>query len=118
MKKDWLTAIVLIILTTATVFGQTEICNNGIDDDGDGFIDCFDKKCAGNSACTGFYLGNDVVCQAKPSKFPQFSMKQKWGSDNQTTNHLNRTSVGDLNRDGIPEVYATEVEGGRIYKLD
>ncbi|HTH57763.1 MAG TPA: gliding motility-associated C-terminal domain-containing protein [Cyclobacteriaceae bacterium] len=118
MKKNWLAVGVFVFLATA-VFGQaTEICNNGIDDDGDGFIDCFDGDCAGKSVCSGFYLGNDVVCQAKPSKFPQFSMKLKWGSDNQTTNHLNRTSVGDLNRDGIPEVYATEIEGGKIYKLD
>jgi hypothetical protein len=28
-----------------------EICNNGIDDDGDGAIDCDDRKCATNTAC-------------------------------------------------------------------
>ncbi len=32
--------------------GPIEICNNGIDDDGDGAIDCNDRKCA-----------NDVNCQ-------------------------------------------------------
>jgi hypothetical protein len=29
-----------------------EICNNGIDDDGDGAIDCNDRKCATDSNCT------------------------------------------------------------------
>jgi hypothetical protein len=29
-----------------------EICNNGIDDDGDGAIDCNDRKCATDDTCT------------------------------------------------------------------
>ena len=29
-----------------------EICNNSIDDDGDGLIDCFDPDCNGNISCT------------------------------------------------------------------
>jgi hypothetical protein len=29
-----------------------EICNNGIDDDGDGAIDCNDRKCATDPSCT------------------------------------------------------------------
>ena len=28
-----------------------ELCNNGIDDDGDGFIDCDDMDCDGNPDC-------------------------------------------------------------------
>jgi hypothetical protein len=28
-----------------------EICNNGIDDDGDGAVDCYDRKCAGDPSC-------------------------------------------------------------------
>jgi hypothetical protein len=34
-----------------------EICNNGIDDDGDGAIDCYDLKCAGDPNC------QKLVCQ-------------------------------------------------------
>ena len=30
-----------------------EICNNGIDDDGDGFVDCNDRKCATDTNCQG-----------------------------------------------------------------
>ena len=37
-----------------------EICNNGIDDDGDGAIDCYDHKCAGDPSC------QTLVC--KPDK--------------------------------------------------
>jgi hypothetical protein len=45
-------------------------------------------------------------------------MKLKWGSPNQTTNHLNRVNVGDLDRDGIPEVVATEIVGKKISILN
>src|SRR5437868_13590898 len=107
--------LVGLFSTLAAVAFSQEICNNGKDDDGDGFVDCFDSDCSNNSNCNGNYFGNDVICQAKPTSFPKFTMKLKWGSDNKTTNHLNRTSVGDLNRDGIPEVYATEIENGYIY---
>jgi hypothetical protein len=37
-----------------------EICNNGKDDDGDGAVDCYDRKCAGEPSCS------KVVC--KPDK--------------------------------------------------
>ena len=41
-----------------TLFGiqekVLEICNNGIDDDMDGFIDCADKKCVTSPDCTKF----------------------------------------------------------------
>ncbi len=38
---------------TLTGIGETilEICNNGIDDDGDGATDCYDIKCAGDPTC-------------------------------------------------------------------
>lgn len=101
----------------AAAFSQ-EICNNGKDDDGDGFVDCFDSDCANSTFCDGTYLGNDIICQAKPTVFPDFSMKLKWGSANNTTNHLNRASIGDLDRDGIPEVVTTEVENDVLYILD
>jgi len=33
--------------------GASEICDDGIDNDGDGRVDCFDPDCALHSACTG-----------------------------------------------------------------
>ncbi len=35
-----------------------EICNNGIDDDGDGLIDCLDGDCAGSAACPAFSISS------------------------------------------------------------
>src|SRR5689334_1988147 len=78
-----------------------EICNNGIDDDGDGFIDCFDGNCLGNAACQGFYIGNDA-CSAVPPTFPAFTMTLDFASPNETTNHIGRMAIGDMDGDGIP----------------
>lgn len=110
--------VLAFLFLCAYVVKAQEICNNGVDDDNDGFIDCFDKDCTNSSLCDGYYLGNDVICQAKPTSFPSFSMKLKWSSPNKTTNHLNRASVGDLNRDGVPEVLVTEIESNAINILD
>lgn len=94
-----------------TTYAQ-EICNNGIDDDNDGFIDCFDSSCANNTQCDGSYIGNDALCEARPAEFPAFRMTLDWASENRVTNHLNRMSIGDLDRDGIPEVVVTNIEDG------
>src|SRR5690554_6148545 len=97
---------ILSVLFTGTVFSQ-EICNNGIDDDNNGFVDCYDNSCAGDTACEDFYMGDEAVCEAKPSEFPTFSMKQAWGSPNGTAATWSRVSVGDVDGDGIPEVITT-----------
>jgi len=36
-----------------------EICDDGIDNDADGFIDCFDADCVGNPSC---FEGDDLTC--------------------------------------------------------
>ena len=35
-----------------------EVCNNGVDDDGDGAVDCADPDCAADPACTGTPVEN------------------------------------------------------------
>lgn len=92
------------VLVSASVWAQVEICNNGIDDDFDGFIDCYDGDCASNNWCEGFYMGNDVLCEAVPSAFPKFTMELDFSSPDETTNHIGRMSIGDVDRDGIPEI--------------
>jgi large repetitive protein len=95
--------ITLLVLVAPPLLAQ-EICNNGIDDDGDGFIDCYDGDCANDNACDGSFLGNDANCEAIPSEFPQFTMTLDFASPNETTNHFARMAVGDLDRDGMPEI--------------
>jgi gliding motility-associated-like protein len=45
---------VSLLLTSATVAYTQEICDDGIDNDGDGLIDCYDPDCYSSDAC-GFY---------------------------------------------------------------
>ncbi|MDN5213083.1 VCBS repeat-containing protein, partial [Fulvivirgaceae bacterium BMA12] len=104
-------------LGSLNIFGQ-EICNNDIDDDGDGFIDCFDTDCANNSFCDGTFLGNDVSCQAQPTQFPTFSMSLDWDSADKTAVHFGRLAIGDLDNDGVPEVVSFNTYDDRIYILD
>jgi gliding motility-associated-like protein len=95
-----------------------EICDDGIDNDGDGFIDCFDGDCSDDSACDGFYLGNDASCEATPSQFPQFSLSLGYQSNNDVTLNRSMIAVGDLDRDGIPEILSTNQFDDRIYLLN
>jgi len=94
---------VTFLITTTTSFCQVEICNNGLDDDFDGFIDCYDGSCANSPVCDGIFLGNDANCSVPPPQFPKFTMTLDFASPNETTNHLARMAIGDLDRDGMPE---------------
>lgn len=116
MKKFY-GLLILCFCVSISAAGQ-EVCNNGIDDDKDGFIDCFDGECANNSACEGGYLGNDVDCEAKPSAFPEFKMAIESVSEDGTATHLGRVVVGDLDRDGFPEMVSTNQFSKKIFILN
>jgi len=107
----------LMTLVTSSAFAQ-EICNNGIDDDGDGFIDCYDGNCVNDSACAGFFLVNDGSCKVVPPTFPDFTITSDFSSPNETTNHLSRMAVGDLDRDGMPEIITMNRYTKKIFILN
>lgn len=64
------------INTTGT---SDEICDNGIDDDGDGLIDGFDPDCP----CTGdaYYNHCKPLCEIIPDTFSTIDLKLKWKSE-------------------------------------
>jgi gliding motility-associated-like protein len=109
----------LVLFVHSIAFSQlVEICNNGIDDDHDGFIDCYDGSCANSSSCAGIFLGNDANCQAIPPQFPKFTMSLDFSSPNETTNHLSRMVIGDYDRDGMPEIATMNRYTNKIYILN
>jgi hypothetical protein len=110
--------LILTMLFVATIASAQEICNNGIDDDFDGFIDCYDGSCASSPDCDGIFLGNDAACQAIPPAFPQFTMSLDFSSPDETTNHLSRMAIGDLDRDGTPEIVTMNRYTNRVFILN
>jgi len=81
-----------------------EICDNGMDDDGDGFVDCYDKECNLDIHCSEFFLGHDAQCEVPPETFPPFTMQLKWKSLPGLANHVNRLVAGDVDGDGLSEL--------------
>jgi len=108
----------LCISLSATATYAQEICANGIDDDLDGFIDCFDNECSNNVVCDGGYVGNDLLCEAIPSEFPKFTLALESASPDGSAIHLGRTVVGDIDRDGIPEMITTNRYSKKIFILN
>jgi len=115
--KKLLFSFALPLLFLSISYAQ-EICNDGIDNDGDGFIDCFDGDCANSSDCDDFYLGNDVSCNVKPSQFTHINIDLAYISPLETALNLSTIAIGDLDRDGIPEILSTHRFANKIYLLN
>ena len=72
-----------IIVFISNVNSQ-ELPNNNIDDDNDGYIDCFDSELFGTIHCRDFYFGQPVPkCRAKPPVLDTFILIEKYRT-NQT----------------------------------
>lgn len=102
------------INTTGT---SDEICDNGIDDDGDGLIDGFDPDCP----CTGdaYYNHCKPFCEIIPDSFQELKMKIKWLSEKTGDD---RAFPLVVNLDGVIKVIAlkknrigTTTQGFPIY---
>ena len=121
LKKIHLT--ILSLLFFGPLFAQTEICDNGIDDDGDGLIDCFDNNstigtaCSGSSDCDSFYFGNAVEC-TDSTNANTFNIDLKWASPNKSAHNKSSVAIGDLDNDGTPEVVVTNHENNTLNVID
>lgn len=100
-----------------------EVCNNGYDDDGDGFIDCYDQDCRYNISCADFFL-TDPECGVKPDTFTPIEAKLKYSSGPEgPANHVSRIVAGDINGDGNTDLVTTynnfnNVSGATINKIN
>ena len=78
--------------------GCQEICDNEIDDDGDGLFDCFDPDCC--ELCPDFYYQPCGIEQCENSK-NEFSIQEKWRFDTETgLVALTSMYAGDIDSDG------------------
>jgi hypothetical protein len=111
--------LVFTFLIISPAFSQTETeCSDGIDNDNDGFVDCYDRDCAGGPSCTDFYFGNSVVCQDEPTVDPLFKLKVAWTSADETANSHASPTVGDIDQDGTPEVVVSNRQARTVTILD
>ena len=109
--------IALALLSISSALAQ-ENCTNGVDDDGDGFIDCYDGDCAGGPSCADFFYGNPIVCKDEPTENPTFTMKLQWGSEDRSADSHATPAVGDLDNDGLPEVVVINRLDERLFILN
>ena len=109
--------LICVVVSTAA-FAQETNCTNGLDDDNDGFIDCYDPDCALNTACDDIFIGNDATCTLEPPPAPAFTMDLDFSSPNETTNHFARMAIGDLDRDGVPEIVTMNKYTKKLFILN
>ncbi|XOV95312.1 MAG: gliding motility-associated C-terminal domain-containing protein [Bacteroidota bacterium] len=106
-----------VFLIMGSVLAQ-ENCTNGVDDDGDGFIDCYDGECAGGPSCSDFFYGNPIVCRDEPTANPTFAMRLQWGSEDRSADSHATPAVGDLDNDNLPEVVVINRLDQRLFILN
>ncbi|UXP31860.1 gliding motility-associated C-terminal domain-containing protein [Reichenbachiella agarivorans] len=110
--------LTLPLLLISLILSAQEICDDGIDNDGDGFIDCYDGQCSGDAQCLDFYFGNSVKCQDAATQNPAFSVKLQWASADQTAFNSVTPAIGDIDADGTPEVVSTNRENNTLTILN
>jgi gliding motility-associated-like protein len=83
-----------------------EICDNGLDDDGDGLIDCYDPDCCGDDLCSSFYYADCPIDCEYAGGIPDFELELEWTTQNsgQSWCGYNTPITGDVDGDGVPEI--------------
>jgi FG-GAP-like repeat/CHU_C Type IX secretion signal domain len=110
--------IAFFTLAVTPFFAQTaENCTNGIDDDGDGLIDCYDTDCTCTGQCNDFYY---TTCNPDCYFVPpcgNISLGIQWTGQAETGTY-SPIVAGDMDGDGVPEVVTYKNEGNQIYIAD
>ena len=103
---------------TALAQATAEICNNGMDDDGDGLIDCFDTDCAcAPGQCDNFYYNTCPTDCFYIAPCDSVDLGVQWAG-NVNTGSYPVVVAGDMDNDGKPDVVTYLNEGNLIYILD
>ncbi|CAA6819092.1 MAG: internalin, putative, partial [uncultured Aureispira sp.] len=98
--------------TTCFTPCSSEICDNGIDDDGDGLIDCYDPDCCGHQVCTNVFY---TACPTTPCSYSvvdtTIAIQQRYQS---TTDYMvfHTPVFGDIDLDGETEVVLLKYNPG------
>ncbi len=118
LSRPFLSTLVCFLFFPLLSYSQAvEDCNNGIDDDGDGLIDCYDQDCTCTGQCDDFYY---TTCNADCYYIPpcgQISLGIQWTGQAETGTYSTLVA-GDMDNDGIPDIVTYRVENSNIYIID
>ena len=91
-----------------------EICDNGIDDDGDGLVDCYDPDCCGENLCEDFYYADCPIDCEYAGGISDFELELEWTTQNsgQSWCGYNTPITGDVDGDGVPEILGKPCTSG------
>ncbi len=108
MKLIRFWSIIALIFFVDNTYAQ-EDCGNCIDDDGDGFIDCYDPDCEGNTSCSNFYIqehdfvSNDSCLKIDYNLDSIYKYESLWTSATEGS-HTSTLNTGDIDGDGVVEL--------------
>ncbi len=81
-----------------------EICDNGLDDDGDGLIDCYDPDCCGFNECDYAYYDPCALECVEAFTPKSISVTREWTSSDDNWHPYNTPIVMDFDGDGETEI--------------
>ncbi len=101
-----------IFVYSVTFLLAQEICNNGIDDNGNGYIDCYEYACAEDSPCWQYdsIIGSTNCDVTEP---PVFSIELGWQSMI-TVADLNIVLAADIDANGTTELFVQGQRGDNV----
>ena len=114
MTSHWPTSQSLIAFLAPLILGMSgllaqEICGNGIDDDGNGLIDCFDPACC--EECEDHYYTDcdENLCETNRPNASNFDSREMWKYSGEWDN-INTPLVGILRESEGPVIVGVTTE--------
>jgi len=107
----------IILFSLNTLHAQVEICNNGIDDDMDGLIDCFDDDCCLSGSCDDFWYDSCLDDDCLITEPSNLVIESQVLIPGQTFATFINFVVGDLEGDGNNEIVILGSDDN-LYVLD
>lgn len=106
--------VFILVILNVSLWSQSEICDNGMDDDGDNLVDYLDPECPCNHFMwfyTSPYYFDEVTCR-KPFSVevnPQDSLNYRWYADDVALSKVNSHVITlDPRIDDMQAVYSVE----------
>lgn len=110
----YLAKLVLLGFTICSLpLNAQEICGNGIDDNGDGYIDCYATECTEEDDCFEHFWEQSVGCEEPPPFI--FGVTLGWVSPPSImVNDLNQVVAADIDNDGNIELFVAGINNSFV----